>query len=79
MTLAEATEGTCCHVSALDASGRCAGRMAELGILPGTPIRVLRQSLFGSAMLVRVRDFSLSLRRDEAALVRIATAVDGDG
>ncbi len=63
--------GQVVHIDRADAFG---DRLAELGLTPGAPVAVLRKAPFGGPMLLRVRQFVLSLRMDEAAAVLVAPA-----
>ncbi|MSQ82964.1 MAG: ferrous iron transport protein A [Myxococcales bacterium] len=62
------------QVARFDAIGE---RLAEMGLTPGVPLKVLRRAPFGGPMLVRVRDFSLSLRLSEAAAVVVRPVAVG--
>lgn len=46
-------------------------RLLELGLLPGTRLKVVRRAPFGDAIEVRLRGYSLSIRRSEAAGVTV--------
>ncbi len=48
-----------------------ARRLMEMGLLPGTDVRVVRVAPMGCPMELRVRDSALSIRRADAALVGI--------
>ncbi len=50
-----------------------AARLLELGLTPGAEVVLLRRAPLGGALLVRVRDYALSMRRDEAIRVSITT------
>ncbi len=50
-----------------------ARRLLEMGLLPGTEVSVVRVAPFGDPMELRVREYSLSLRRSEAQLIEIET------
>lgn len=41
-------------------------RLLELGLLPGTPVELLRFALLGDPVEVKVRGYNLSLPRHEA-------------
>ncbi len=43
----------------------------EMGLLPGTNVRVVRIAPLGDPMELRLRDYSLSVRRSEAARVAV--------
>lgn len=50
---------------------RVALRLLELGLLPGTPVTVVRKAPMGDPLELRLRDFSLSIRAAEAELVDV--------
>ena len=47
-------------------------RIMELGLTPGTPVRVRKIAPLGDPIEITVRGYSLSLRKAQAALVEIA-------
>lgn len=52
--------------------GGCLGdRLVELGFTVGAPIRVLRRAPFGGPLQVQIREFILSLRREQAAAISV--------
>lgn len=44
-------------------------RILEMGLIPGTEVRVLGTAPFGDPLEIEVRGYRLSLRRSEAARV----------
>src|SRR3954465_9675000 len=60
--------GVITEVEGGDALGQ---RLLEMGLLKGEPVEVLGFAPFGDPMEVRLRDYPLSLRRREAARVRV--------
>ena len=50
------------------------GRILEMGLVPGTPVEVVRVAPLGDPLDIRVRGFHLSLRRAEADHVEVETA-----
>ena len=50
------------------------GRLLEMGLLPGTPVEVVRLAPLGDPMDLRVRGFHLSVRKREAARVLVTPA-----
>jgi ferrous iron transport protein A len=46
-------------------------RLMEMGLLEGTEVEVLGFAPFGDPMEVRLGDYRLSLRRNEAARIRV--------
>lgn len=52
-------------------------RLLAMGLTPGTPFSVTRVAPLGDPIQLAVRNSALSLRKDEALLLRI-TRVDAD-
>lgn len=73
MTLADLPFAALAKVSALDGSEASIALM-ELGIVPGTPIRVLRRAPFGCPLEVDVAGARLAIRRGIAARVSVQPA-----
>ena len=46
-------------------------RLIAMGILPGTEFTVSRMAPLGDPIEIQVRGFALSLRKDEAAILKI--------
>jgi ferrous iron transport protein A len=46
-------------------------KLLALGLTAGTELQVVRVAPLGDPVEIRVRGFSLSLRREEAAIVRV--------
>ncbi len=70
--LCDADAGTDGEVLTIVGDGRVPSRLRELGLTPGTGLRVVRRAPMGGAIVVQVRGFTLALRRDEAALVQLS-------
>ena len=66
MRLLDATPGDLMEVVAIHRTDVLAARLTELGLTPGAPISVVRRTPFRGPLVVRVRDYDLSMRRDEA-------------
>jgi ferrous iron transport protein A len=72
--LAAGVPATVVSVALLDSYG---DRLAELGLTPGASLTVLRKGWMGGPLLLQVRDYVLSLRRVQAAAVRVRPAGGG--
>lgn len=44
-------------------------RLQEMGLLPGTEVKILRKGLLGWPLEINVRGYSLALRKEDAELV----------
>ena len=54
-------------------SGAVACRLMEMGLIDGARAEVLGRAPLGDPIHVRVNDFSLSIRSEDAALVDVAS------
>jgi ferrous iron transport protein A len=59
------------EIVSIDCGRRLSRRLMEMGLLPGTRIRVVRVAPLGDPIEVRVRNYSLSVRRAEAAKIAV--------
>lgn len=46
-------------------------RLVEMGILPGSPIRLVKKSPFNGPLALKVRDYYISVRLDEAQSIQV--------
>ncbi len=46
-------------------------RLMEMGLLPGTKVRVVRVAPLGDPLELRLRNYSLSVRRRDAAQISV--------
>lgn len=59
------------RVQRVDGAPELQRRLAELGVLPGTRVELVRVAPLGDPLEVRVRGTLLTLRRREAACVEV--------
>ena len=72
MTLMSLPVGTGARVTAVHGSTRVSRRLMEMGVIPGVPVQVVKTAPFGDPIEVRVRGYSLAMRRSEAEAVEVA-------
>jgi ferrous iron transport protein A len=70
-SLEDVPVGGAATIAAVGGSRSLAIRLMEMGLLPGTRVEVVRIAPFGDPIEIRLRGFSLSIRREEARGVRI--------
>ncbi|MHC4409628.1 MAG: FeoA family protein [Planctomycetota bacterium] len=70
-SLADLPVGRHAEIVSIDCERRLSRRLMEMGLLPGTRIRVVRVAPLGDPIELRVRNYSLSVRRDEAAKIAV--------
>lgn len=69
LSLADLQPGECGYVHHLIGLTRGRLRLLEMGITPGTHVKVMRAAALGGPLDIQVRGYQLSLRRDEASAV----------
>ncbi len=55
----------------ISAAAPIARRLADLGFLPGTPVRVVRRAPLGDPCVFALRGSQICLRRSEAREIRV--------
>ena len=66
--------GESCVIVSVDAGPGITRRLMELGLVPGTPVEMLRRAPLGDPVELRIRQVHLSIRRSEAAHIHVASA-----
>ena len=73
-TLAELPVGTDAIVQSMPTGRSALTRLREMGIVPGTKVRVTRRAPLGEPIEISVRGSCLSMRNHEAAHIVISLA-----
>ena len=73
-TLRELPAGAAAKVVNVHGGSAVSRRLMEMGVIPGTEIRVIKSAPFGDPIQVRILGYSLALRRNEAASIEIAAS-----
>jgi ferrous iron transport protein A len=71
LSLDELPIGAQARVLAVNGSGPVARRLMEMGVVPGAPVRVIKAAPLGDPLEVRVRNYHLALRRNEAQTITV--------
>ncbi|MBN1443670.1 MAG: ferrous iron transport protein A [Planctomycetes bacterium] len=71
MTLKDLKPGERAEVLGCQGEGALLQRLCEMGFVQGTNLRVIRQAPLGDPIEVEVNSYHLSLRKAEAAMVRV--------
>lgn len=58
-------------VTKLNGSGALRRRLVDMGIVPGTVVCVHKLAPLGDPIEIKVKQFNLSLRKQEAALIEV--------
>jgi len=75
--LSSIAPGTRARLVAIVGHGGFRRRLLEMGLLPGTPVRLVRQAGIGDLIELEVRGCHLSLRRSEAS--ELLVEAEGSG
>ncbi len=70
-TLAQLSVGQRARVNSVEGTTSIVQRLLEMGLFEGEEIQVVGFAPFGDPIEIRLRDYRLSLRRSEAAMVQI--------
>ena len=71
-SLASLPDGACGRLVRLGGDRAFRRRLMEFGLLPGTPVRVVRRADIGGVLELEVRCCRLSVRSSEASQVFVA-------
>ena len=70
--LTELPDGQVGRLVSLEGDRAFRRRLMELGLLPGTPVRVVRRADIGGVLELEVRRARITVRTSEARLVLVA-------
>jgi Fe2+ transport system protein FeoA len=68
-SLADLCPGQAAEIVSIECERRMSRRLMEMGLLPGTRVRLIRVAPLGDPLELRVRGYALSVRRAEAARI----------
>lgn len=71
LPLAELEPGSEAVVVDVENTGPISRRLLDLGLLPETPIKVLRRAPLGDPSIYELRGYRLCLRKGDAARVKV--------
>ncbi len=71
MTLSNLPVGSDARVTAVNGTGPIMRRLMEMGVIPGVGVQVVKTAPFGDPIEVRVRGYSLAMRRSEADAIEV--------
>jgi ferrous iron transport protein A len=75
MTANQLRPGDSAVISGFKSEIKSKARLLEMGLLPGTEIRIVKQAPFNGAVEVKVRDYYLSLRSVDAGNIIVKKKV----
>ena len=72
VTLGDMNPGQAGKVARLNGRGGVYKRLLDMGVTPGSPIELKRVAPLGDPIEIKVKGYSLSLRKSEAEMISIA-------
>ena len=73
-TLDQIRPGSSARITRLKVDGPIGQRLAEMGLIEGALVRVVRTAPLGDPLEIQLEDYSLSLRKAEARCVEVSEA-----
>ena len=68
-SLADLSPGQAAEIISIGCDRRISRRLMEMGLLPGTRVRLIRLAPLGDPLELRLRGYALSVRRAEATRI----------
>lgn len=72
MTLTNLPVGETAKVVAVKGNNAVTKRLMEMGVVPGVAVRVVKTAPFGDPLEIRLRGYSLAMRKSEAEAIEIS-------
>jgi ferrous iron transport protein A len=79
LTLNDLAPGIRATVRSVKGGSALSKRLMEMGVVPGVSIRIIKSAPFGDPIEIRLRGYSLAIRRNEAAAIEIDPEPEGNG
>ena len=75
MTLANLSIGDTAKVTNILGETAATKRLMEMGVVPGVTVRVVKSAPFGDPIEIRVRGYSLAMRKNEAETIEVQSLI----
>ena len=72
MTLTNLPVGTSAKVVSVNGNNAITKRLMEMGVVPGVSVRIVKSAPFGDPIEIRVRGYSLAMRKSEADQIEVS-------
>ena len=72
MTLTDLPVGTSAKVVSVNGNNAITKRLMEMGVVPGVSVRIVKSAPFGDPIEIRVRGYSLAMRKSEADTIEVS-------
>jgi Fe2+ transport system protein FeoA len=71
-TLSGVAVGSSARVVSVKGNSRITKRLMEMGVIPGVSLKVIKTAPFGDPIEIRVRGYSLAMRKNEADSIEVS-------
>ena len=71
VNLSDVKPGDCAIIKKIGSKGLLRRRMVDMGLTPGTFVKVVKYAPFGDPIQIKIHDYDLSVRRSEADDIEI--------
>lgn len=65
-------------IDSVSATGELGRRIRDMGLVPGTEVTIMGRAPLKDPVALRLRDFTLTLRNNEADLIMVSVNENGD-
>lgn len=72
ITLDALPAGRSARVISVNGTGRVTQRLMEMGVIPGIGVKVIKTGPFGDPIEIRLRGYSLAMRKNEAEAIEVS-------
>ena len=79
MTLDRINAGETVRITAIDGSGLLRRRLLDMGLTPRTVVQVTKLAPLGDPMVLSLRGYELSIRKEDASRVRVDGSAERGG
>jgi len=69
--LYELGENDIAKIISLDNKNLSKLRLAEMGLMPGVQVRMIKKTPFGGPVLIKINNYYLTLRKEDASFIFI--------
>jgi len=66
------------RITSIDAIGEISRRLRDMGLVPGTEVKVVGRAPLKDPVALRLRDFTLTLRNNEADCILVEKLEEND-
>lgn len=72
MILTKLPVGQDARVTAINGQNSITRRLMEMGVIPGVSVQMVKTAPFGDPIEIRVRGYSLAMRKNEADSIEVS-------